>query len=65
MSDINFSNPANEVVAARVNDTTGVPTEYAVKATGKVVSGKIIVEKKSVRSFRKVQENQTYKLQSC
>jgi len=53
MSDINFSNPANEIVAARVNDTTGVPTEYAVKATGKVVSGKIIVERRACGPFER------------
>ena len=53
MSDINFANPANEVVAARMNETTGVPTEYAVKATGKIVSGKIIVERKACGPFER------------
>ena len=53
MADINFASPANEVVPARVNDSTGVPSEYAVKATGKIVSGKIIVERKSVSTYER------------
>ena len=53
MADINFANPANEVVAARVNNDTGVPSEYAVKATGKIVSGKIVVERKVVGSYER------------
>tara|TARA_R110002012_G_scaffold287564_1_gene479980 strand:- start:2625 stop:4418 length:1794 start_codon:yes stop_codon:yes gene_type:complete len=53
MSDINYANPANEVVAARMNETTGVPSEYAVKATGKIVSGKIVVERKACGPFER------------
>jgi hypothetical protein len=37
--DVDFSNSNNEVTVARVNTTTGVPTWYAIKAFGKVVSG--------------------------
>jgi hypothetical protein len=51
--DVNFANPNNEVVVAAVNDTTGVPTSYAVKATGKVMSGVNETETVSVGQFQK------------
>jgi len=38
--DVFFSDPSNEVVVGRVNDDTGVPTAYAIRAYGKIVSGK-------------------------
>ena len=38
--NVNFANSANEIVVARVNNSTGAPTHYAVKAYGNVVSGR-------------------------
>lgn len=38
--DVDFSDPKNEVVAARFDDTTGATTFFAVRAYGQVVSGK-------------------------
>jgi hypothetical protein len=40
--DVNFAKSNNEIVVARVNPTTGVPTYYAVKALGNVISGEIV-----------------------
>ena len=40
--DVNFAKSNNEIVVARVNPTTGVPTYYAVKALGTVISGEIV-----------------------
>lgn len=37
--NVNFNDSINQVVVARVNNTTGAPTHYAVKAYGNVVSG--------------------------
>jgi len=37
--NVNFNDPANDFVAARVDETTGAPTHYAIKAYGSVVSG--------------------------
>jgi len=37
--DVNFNDPSVEVVAARFNETTGKPTEYALRAFGQVKSG--------------------------
>jgi hypothetical protein len=38
--NINFSDPLNITVAARVDEDTGAPTHYAIKAYGNVVSGR-------------------------
>ena len=37
--DVNFNDPSVEVVAARFNETTGKPTQYALRAFGQVKSG--------------------------
>lgn len=37
--DVFFNSPNNETIVARTNSQTGLPTFYAVKAYGKVVSG--------------------------
>lgn len=39
LENIDFSDLNNPVVVARVNATTGAPTQYAIKAYGNVVSG--------------------------
>ena len=51
--DVNFANPQNAVVVARVNESTGLPTAYAVKAHGRIISGRIVEEIVSVGSFQK------------
>jgi len=38
--DVIFSGANNEIVVAQVNDDTGVPTSYAIRGYGRVVSGK-------------------------
>ena len=40
IENVDFSYANNEIVVARVNETTGVPTSYAIKARGRAVSGK-------------------------
>ena len=42
--NVDFKNPNNEVVVGQVNPGTGIPTSYAVKSPGKVISGKLITE---------------------
>ena len=39
--NIDFNDPKNPVVVARVNDSTGAPTYFAIKAFGNVVSGNL------------------------
>ena len=51
--DVHFDNPNNEIRVARVNESTGVPTAYAVKGHGRVVSGRIANEIIQVNSYQK------------
>lgn len=39
VQDVDFSNSSNMVVVGRVNPETGAPINYAVKTTGRVISG--------------------------
>jgi hypothetical protein len=39
MEDVFFNKESNEVVVGAVNETTGLPETYAIKASGKVQSG--------------------------
>ena len=52
--DVNFANSNNETVVARVDQTTGVPTFFAVKANGQVISGRIIEEILEIGSFQRL-----------
>ena len=51
--DVNFANPNNEIVVARVNNTTGIPLSYAVKTSGKVMSGIVETEEITIGEFQK------------
>ena len=51
--DVNFANPNNEIVVARVNEDTGSPTHFAIKASGQVVSGRTDSEQVVMRAFKK------------
>lgn len=50
-TDVDFSDTNNEVVVAERDDTTGRPTRFAVKAFGRVISGKTSVLSRTVGSF--------------
>lgn len=39
--DVFFNDPDNEIVVGRVDDDTGLPTAYAIRAHGRVVSGRL------------------------
>jgi len=52
-ADVDFSHPSNEVVAARTNPDTGVPTSYAVKASGMVLSGRFVQETFDVGNYQR------------
>ena len=51
--DVRFDYSQNEVVVARVNETTGVPTHYAVRSSGNVLAGKIKTINVKVNDFEK------------
>ena len=51
--DVRFDNPKNFIIAARTNPTTGIPTEYAIKSKGPVISGKYGVKSIDIGAFQK------------
>ncbi len=51
--DVDFSDPVNEIVAARRDEATGMPSHYAIKALGKVISGELVRRTESVGSFER------------
>ena len=53
VEDVRFDNDSNEIVVARVNESNGLPTDYAVRAIGKVISGRIVQEVASIGDFEK------------
>jgi len=62
MEDVDFSNTNNRIVVARVDSSTGLPTSYAIKANGKVMSGRFreqVIDIGSFEKFRKVPLNST------
>lgn len=53
VENLDFADQNNEVVVAKVDDTTGQPTHFAVKAYGKVISGELRAETFSIGSFQR------------
>lgn len=51
--DVNFSDPRNDVVVANVDSTTGLPTRYAIKASGVVISGFQTSKRIEVSNFKR------------
>ena len=51
--DVDFSDPKNQIVVAKVNASTGVPTHYAIKAQGQVLSGRLQQELVNIGEFQK------------
>jgi len=51
--NIDFADPKNPVVSARIDPSTGAPTYYAVKAYGTVVSGFFAVERVTVGAYER------------
>lgn len=56
--DVNFATVGNEQVPTTVSDTTGLPTTYAIKAYGDVISGQLrqeIINVTDYKKFRKIE----------
>jgi hypothetical protein len=53
VEDIDFRNSNTDVVAARISEDTGVPTYYAVKARGQIISGELQIKRVPIDSFQK------------
>lgn len=53
VDDVNFADPNNQVIVNKVDPTTGGATEFAVKAVGTVISGRIGRQTEIVGDFTK------------
>ena len=53
VEDISFANPKNEIVVGEVNQATGVPTSYAIKAYGTVISGLVAQQTLAIGEFER------------
>lgn len=53
VEDVNFSRTDNDIVVGTVNDTTGLPETYAVKAYGRIMSGFLTQTYYQVGSYEK------------
>jgi hypothetical protein len=53
VENIDFADPRNEIVVATVDASTGLPTKYAIKATGVVVSGYQLRKSFTVGDFKR------------
>jgi hypothetical protein len=56
--DVDFANVNNETVVASVNEVTGIPQTYAVKAHGSVISGgyfQSIIEVGGFQPYRRIE----------
>ena len=57
VEDVNFADPNNQIIVSKINSTTGAPSEFAIKAVGTVISGRIeqqVVEVDEFVKFRKI-----------
>ena len=52
-ANVDFGDPSNPIVVGRVDDSTGAPTHYAIKAYGNVVSGKFASKRIKVGAFQR------------
>lgn len=52
-SNVDFKNNNNVIKVATVNETTGLPSRYSVKAMGEVVSGNLETETVTISGFKK------------
>jgi len=48
-----FSDSNNEIVVGRVNTTTGLPTYFAVKAHGRVISGRMVQDAIDIGEYQR------------
>ena len=55
LETVDFADPTNEIVVATTNASTGVPTNYAIKAIGQVASGELREETYNIGDFIRFQ----------
>ena len=55
-TDVNFADSTNEIVIASRDSVTGRPSQFAIKAFGRVISGKLKVVTKTVTDYKPFQK---------
>lgn len=60
LNDVDFAGFNTETVAARFDSTTGLPTDYAVKAFGKVMSGVFRSKNLTIGDFERFKKSTMY-----
>jgi len=53
MTDVDFSRTTNQVVVGEVDSSTGSPTSYIIRASGRAVSGRTAFKEVTVGSFQR------------
>ncbi|MCG8576727.1 MAG: hypothetical protein MI810_17745 [Flavobacteriales bacterium] len=53
LEDVDFSSANSQIVVAEVDPTSGVPTSYAIKMYGEIISGELVTETITVGTFQK------------
>jgi len=53
LEDVRFDDPSNDVVSAAIDDSTGNPSSYAVKAVGQIISGQFNIKSETIGSFER------------
>ena len=56
--DVVFSDPKNEIVVSAANENTGIPTYYAIRASGQVISGELreqVIDVGDFEKFRRIE----------
>ena len=53
VEDVNFADPSNQIIVSKINSTTGAPTEFAIKAAGTVISGRLAQQTTTIGDFEK------------
>ncbi len=63
VEDVNFADPNNQIIVNKINSSTGAPTEFAIKAAGTVISGRLETQQVKVGDFvkfRKIKLDNTH-----
>ena len=53
LEDVDFGKSSNLVVAGVINSETGEPTSYIIRAKGRIVSGRVTSETKTIGAFQR------------
>lgn len=53
LEDVNFADSDNDIIVGTVNQSTGAPLQYAVRASGRIISGQLRTSQFEIGEFRK------------